>query len=163
MRVVKTVQYNAILALSLYTATPTQRFINECKNKGVRWAIFSDKYSVWFSDILHEWYEKDPNKVTETEFNQLLKEFDQSLDQFNEIYFYHNPGRFHRLYKKLLRKSELKNRIKLFTHLNEITKQVNLGWSQDLSETCKWLHGQLELLPIFRYPFDSKLLPNNGI
>ena len=147
----------------LYTATPTQRFINECKNKGVRWAIFSDKYGVWFSDILHEWYEKDPNKVTETEFNQLLKEFDQSLDQFNEIYFYHNPGRFHRLYKKLLRKSELKNRIKLFAHLNEITKQVNLGWSQDLSETCKWLHEQLELLPIFKYPFDLKLLPKNGV
>ena len=34
----------------LYTAAPTQRFINECKNKGVNWAIFSDKYGVWFSD-----------------------------------------------------------------------------------------------------------------
>ena len=32
-----------------------------------------------------------------------------------------------------------------------------------LSETCKWLHEQLELLPIFKYPFDLKLLPNNGI
>jgi hypothetical protein len=49
----------------LYTATSTQRFINECKNKGVSWAIFSDKYGIWFSDSFHEWYEKDPNKVTE--------------------------------------------------------------------------------------------------
>jgi hypothetical protein len=32
-----------------------------------------------------------------------------------------------------------------------------------LSETCKWLHEQLELLPIFKYPFDLKLLPNNGV
>jgi hypothetical protein len=32
-----------------------------------------------------------------------------------------------------------------------------------LSETCKWLHEQLELLPIFKYPFNLKLLPNNGI
>ena len=32
-----------------------------------------------------------------------------------------------------------------------------------MSETCKWIHEQLELLPIFKYPFDSKLLPNNGI
>jgi hypothetical protein len=32
-----------------------------------------------------------------------------------------------------------------------------------LSETCKWLHEQLELLPIFKYPFDSILLPNNGV
>jgi len=32
-----------------------------------------------------------------------------------------------------------------------------------LSETCKWLHAQLELLPIFKYPFDLKLFPNNGV
>lgn len=106
----------------LYTATPTQRFIAECKSKGVRWAIFSDKYGVWFPDSLHEWYEKDPNKVTEAEFNQLVSKFNQSLNQFDEICFYHNPGRFHRLYKKLLTKSKLKGKIKLFTHLNEISK-----------------------------------------
>jgi hypothetical protein len=70
----------------------------------VKWAIFSDKYGVWFSDNLHEWYEKDPNKVTEAEFNQLVNEFNKSLGQFDEIWFYHNPGRFHKLYKKLLRK-----------------------------------------------------------
>jgi hypothetical protein len=106
----------------LYTATPTQRFINKCKNKGVSWAIFSDKYGVWFSGSMHEWYEKDPNKVTETEFNQLVSEFNKSLSQFDEIWFYHNPGRFHRLYRKLLKKSELKNKIKLFSHLDEIAK-----------------------------------------
>lgn len=32
-----------------------------------------------------------------------------------------------------------------------------------MSEKCKWLHEQLELLPIFKYPFDLKLLPTNGI
>ena len=32
-----------------------------------------------------------------------------------------------------------------------------------MSETCKWLHEQLELLPVFKYPFDLKLLPNNGV
>lgn len=32
-----------------------------------------------------------------------------------------------------------------------------------MSETCRWLHKQLELLPIFKYPFNSRLLPNNGI
>jgi hypothetical protein len=106
----------------LYTATPTQRFINECKNKKVSWAIFSDKYGVWFPDSLHEWYEKNPNKVTKAELDQLVSEFNKSLDQFDEICFYYNPGRFHRLYKKLLKKSELKGKIKLFTHLNEISK-----------------------------------------
>jgi hypothetical protein len=49
----------------LYTATPTQRSMNKCRNRGVNWSIFSDKYGVWFSDVQHEWYEKDPNKVRE--------------------------------------------------------------------------------------------------
>ena len=147
----------------LYTATPTQRFTKECKNKGVSWAIFSDKYGVWFSNSLHEWYEKDPNKVAEAEFSQLVSEFNKSLGQFDEIWFCHNPGRFHKLYKKLLQKTELKNKIKLFTHLSEITEQVMIGSHQGLSETCKWLHEQLEYLPIFKYPFDLKLLPKNGV
>jgi hypothetical protein len=107
----------------LYTATPTQRFINECKNKAVNWAIFSDKYGIWFSNDLHEWYDKNPNRVTEDEFNQLVRKFDRSLSQFDEIYFYYNPGRFHKLYKRLLKSSELRAKIKLVTHLNEITNQ----------------------------------------
>jgi hypothetical protein len=32
-----------------------------------------------------------------------------------------------------------------------------------IQETCKWLHEQLEHLPIFKYPFDLKLLPKNGV
>jgi hypothetical protein len=105
----------------LYTATTTQRFMNECKKKGVYWAIFSDKYGIWFSDVKHEWYEKNPNKVTEEEFNQLVNVFNKSLGAFDEIYFYHNPGRFHRLYKRLLEGSHLKAKIRLFTHLDEIS------------------------------------------
>lgn len=147
----------------LYTATPTQRFINECRNKGVKWAIFSDEYGIWFSNSLHEWYEKDPNRVTEAEFNNLVTQFNKSLNRFDEIWFYHNPGRFHKLYKKLLKRTELKNKIKLFTHLNEITDQVKVDRQQGLSQTCKWLHEQLESLPVFRYPFDLKLLPKNGV
>ncbi len=64
--------YREVTSDKLYTATPIQRFINESKNKGVNWAIFSDKYGIWFSEDLHEWYDKNPNKVTEDEFNQLL-------------------------------------------------------------------------------------------
>jgi hypothetical protein len=137
--------------------------MNECKNKGVNWAIFSDKYGVWFSNIQHEWYEKNPNKITEAEFNQLVSKFNKSLGQFGEIWFYHNPGRFHRLYRKLLKKTELKNKIKLFTHPDEVTEQVKAGRLQDMSKTCKWLHEQLESLPVFRYPFDLEMLPKNGV
>lgn len=104
----------------LYIATPTQRFMNACKTEKVNWAIFSDKYGVWPYPLTHGWYEKNPNKVSNEEFKKLLEEFDKSLGSYKEIFFYYNPGRFHKLYKKLISKSKLKNRIRLFTHISEI-------------------------------------------
>jgi hypothetical protein len=105
----------------LYTARPTQRFMQRCKDKKVAWAIFSDKYGVWLPEVGHEWYEKDPNTVTETEFSQLLADFDVKLSSHSQIYFYYNPGRFHPVYARLLRQSALADRIKQITHLWEIT------------------------------------------
>jgi hypothetical protein len=110
----------------LYTATPTQRFMKKCDEHGVNWAIFSDRYGVWFSKDRHQWYEKDPSKITESEFNQLVENFDRSLEQFDEIWFYYNPGRFHKLYRKLIKNSKLKKRIKLFRHLDEISKYFSI-------------------------------------
>ena len=104
----------------LYTATPTQRFINKCKKRKVKWAIFSDLYGVWLPNVKHEWYEKNPNTVTEYEFKKLLKDFEQKLRNYDKIYFYHNPGRFHPLYKSLLRETGLKDKITLFSHIREI-------------------------------------------
>ncbi len=104
----------------LYTATLTQRFMNKCKEKGVTWAIFSDLYGVWFPNVKHEWYEKDPDTITEHDFIKLLKDFEQKLGDYDEIYFYHNPRRFHPLYKRLLKETKLKDKITLFSHLREI-------------------------------------------
>ena len=104
----------------LYTATPTKRFMETCKKCRVHWAIFSDKYGVWFPDIKHEWYEKDPSRVSEAEFARLLDDFDAKLERFDEIWFYHNPGRFHPLYKRLLSQTKLRDRIHMFSHLGEI-------------------------------------------
>lgn len=104
----------------LYTAIPTQHFMNECKKKNVNWAIFSDLYGVWFPKIKHEWYDKHPNKVRKQEFRNLLNDFDQKLQGYDEIWFYCNPARFHKLYKSLLKETKLKKRIKLFTHYKEI-------------------------------------------
>jgi len=106
----------------LYKATPTQRFMNKCKEKNVNWAIFSDLYGVWFPNIEHEWYEKDPDTVTEQEFRNLVKDFDQKLQNYDEVRFYYNPGRFHPLYKRLLQETRLKDKVKLFTHIREIEK-----------------------------------------
>jgi hypothetical protein len=104
----------------LYKATPTQRFMNKCKQKGVNWAIFSDLYGVWFPGEKHEWYEKDPNVVTEQEFSGLVNDFDQKLRNYDEIWFYYNPGRFHSLYRRLLREINLKGKVRRFTHIDEI-------------------------------------------
>ena len=105
----------------LYTATPAQRFMKKCKKVDVNWAIFSDLYGVWFPDIKHEWYEKNPGKVTEQEFSDLLHNFKSMLDCYDEIYFYHNPGRFHKLYKRLINNNNLADlNIIKFSHLIEI-------------------------------------------
>ena len=104
----------------LYTATPTQRFIRKCLDKEVTWAIFSDLYGLWLHGEEHEWYEKSPDTVTEEEFNILLNNFDDKLRQYDEIWFYYNPGRFHPLYKRLIQETKLKDKIKRFTHVREI-------------------------------------------
>lgn len=96
--------------------------MKKCENSGVNWAIFSDKYGVWRPDETHEWYEKDPDKVSHEEFELLLKNFDKALGEFDEIWFYYNPGRFHPLYEKLINSSSLKNRIRRITHLEDIRK-----------------------------------------
>jgi len=112
--------YEKVTPDKLYTATPTRRFINKCKKERVAWAIFSDLYGVWFPDVKREWYEEDPHTVTEYEFRKLLKDFEQKLKNYKEIYFYHNPGRFHPLYKRLLKETKLRNKITMFSHLREI-------------------------------------------
>jgi hypothetical protein len=103
----------------LYIATPTKRFIRRCKDKQVKWAIFSDLYGVWFPDVRHQWYEKNPDKVTEEEFNHLLWDFEEKLTGYEEIWFYHNPGRFHKLYKRLVVTTKLTN-IHMFSHIDEV-------------------------------------------
>jgi len=92
----------------------------QCKARGVRWAIFSDLYGVWLPEIRHQWYEKDPETVTEAEFSALLQDFDEKLSGYSESRFYHNPGRFHPLYACLLHRSVLADRVTKITHLWEI-------------------------------------------
>jgi hypothetical protein len=104
----------------LYTATPTKRFMRRCRQTGVRWAIFSDLQGVWFPDVEHEWYEKDPGSVTDREFEALLRDFESKLRPYSEIYFYHNPGRFHRLYSRLLEETSLRERVVKISHLSDI-------------------------------------------
>jgi len=104
----------------LYTSTRVQRFIKRCKKKKARWAIFSDKYGVWFPYERHEWYDKHPSSVSEEEFKRLVQDFEEKLNDYDEIYFYYNPSRFHPLYKRLLKEVKVKDKITLFSHIDEI-------------------------------------------
>ncbi len=106
----------------LYTAAPTRRFMNRCKQQGVERAIFSDKHGVWFFDTENDWYEKDQNSVNVDEFADLVRDFDMKLSKYDEILFYYNPGRFHRLYKRLIDASALKGKVKAITHLEETVR-----------------------------------------
>ena len=110
----------AVSPEELYVATPTRRFIRRCQEQGVRWAIFSDLYGVWFPQMRRPWYERAPDSVTPREFARLLRDFDRSLRGFREICFYHNPGRFHPIYRALLQQTKLRKRVRLFTHLSQI-------------------------------------------
>lgn len=105
----------------LYTATPLQRFVERCKEKGVEWAIFSDKYGVVFPWEKIEWYDKHPNSVTPDEFQYLVENFVGRLSEYDEIWFYHNPGRFHPLYKRLVEEARKRGlEVILFSHISEI-------------------------------------------
>lgn len=104
----------------LYTAQSLQRFMRRCRSTGVHWAIFSDLYGVWFPKESHLWYNKDPGKVTEPEFRSLLNDFATKLSSFGEIRFYHNPGRFHALYRRLIDETSLADRVQLISHLEDI-------------------------------------------
>ena len=110
----------AVTPDKLYMATPIRRFMDECKRCNVRWAIFSDLYGVWFPQVTHEWYEKNPDTLTEAEFEALRKNFDEQLSTFSEIRFYHEPGDLHPFHRRLLRETTLAEKVTLFTDLSEI-------------------------------------------
>ena len=103
----------------LYTATQTLEFMDWCKRGNFRWAIFSDLYGVWFSQVEHEWYEKDPSTLTEAEFQALRSNFDEQLATFSEIRFYY-PDSLHPFHRRLLGETTLAEKVKIITHLSEI-------------------------------------------
>ena len=59
--------------------------MQRCKDKSLRWAIFSEKDGVWFPEVRHEWYEKDSETVTEAEFSTRVADFDGKLNDDSQI------------------------------------------------------------------------------
>jgi hypothetical protein len=46
--------------------------------------------------------------------------FDETLGGYGEIVFYHNPGRFHPVYQRLLQTTALRTGVRLISHLADI-------------------------------------------
>jgi len=49
-----------------------------------------------------------------------VQSFNERLRDFDEIYFYHNPGRFHPLYRRVLAETALRPRIVKITHISDV-------------------------------------------
>ncbi|MEM5815924.1 MAG: hypothetical protein QXL14_02640 [Candidatus Aenigmatarchaeota archaeon] len=115
--------YSQTTPENLYTALYLQRFIKKCKESNVEWGILSDKYGIVFPNQKIEWYDLSPSHLlkNQTKSKELVEKITQQLQGFDKVYFYHNPGRFHKFYRYLI--NELKNRnvdIELISHLSQI-------------------------------------------
>jgi hypothetical protein len=110
----------AVYPDKLYQSARIRRFMDVCKRRPARWAILSDKYGIWFPEEKRRWYEKSPDFITQSEFGQLLANFDVRLIDYDPIYFYTNPIRLHSFYRRLLGESALKSRIIQITRLQDI-------------------------------------------
>jgi hypothetical protein len=106
---------------ALYTSSRIRAFMTRCIARKVQWAIFPDKYGLWFPHEMHEWYEKSPYEVTEPEFQALLAEFDRRLEDYAEIVFYVNLARLHSLYKRLLKETRLREKLRLVNHYWDVS------------------------------------------
>jgi len=107
----------------LYTAKFVQRFIAKCRETNVDWAILSDKHGMVFPSDEIGWYNLSPSDVMKSneKKKELLQKLFNQLKVFDKVLFYHNPGRFHALYKYLVHQLIQKGiNIKMISHLSEI-------------------------------------------
>lgn len=112
----------------LYTSPRIQQFIKVCTNQKVYWAIFSDKYGIWFPNEVHEWYDKHPDEVTNAEFVRLVLQSVNKLRKY-DVFFYANENdpKFHSLYNQLI--DELRTRcipVTIFDDLSLITQDKSI-------------------------------------
>lgn len=113
----------------LYTSNRIQNFIQECKEAGAYWAIFSDQYGVWFPNEEHEWYEKSPNDVTDSEFAQLVSSSAKRLNKYDVYFFNPEDGELDALYQDLVK--ELKKRCVNITYFSNIEEISSLSAEQE--------------------------------
>jgi len=102
----------------LYTGKTIQNFMHNCEEANVPWAIFSDKWGIVFSHEEIPWYDRHPDDVTMRSFKWLLGNFDDRLEDYDEILFFYEPSDWHILWDALL---EMTARpVRTFTDLTTI-------------------------------------------
>lgn len=104
----------------LYTEAGIRQFMTTCKQKGVAWAILSDHYGVFLPSEKHLYYEKPPATVTPKEELVIIRQFEQKLSGFDEIWFFVRTETFHPFYERVLNSSSLRDRITIFKDLISI-------------------------------------------
>jgi hypothetical protein len=114
----------------LYTGQRIQAFMRRCLWAAVEWGILSDKYGIVFPGEAIEYYELHPDQLTHPQIRQLIQNFVERLGVYDEILFYHNPPRFHRVYRYILdqaqkqfRAQKSSTRIILFSKLDNISPE----------------------------------------
>lgn len=90
------------LPSELYISPRVQEFISHCSQHNHTWAIFSDYYGLVFANEKIEWYDKNPDCVTNKEYERLLYITLKKLTAYDEVFFYYNIDTYHTLYVNLV-------------------------------------------------------------
>lgn len=104
----------------LYTNAGIQQFMKRCQEKDVIWGVLSDLYGVYLSNEYHVWYEKHPDTVTLQEEEVVIQDFNNKLSSYDEIFFFVRLESFHSFYERVLKKTVLANRVKIFQDIDYI-------------------------------------------
>jgi hypothetical protein len=104
----------------LYLSKRIQSFITRCRDKNVKWAIYSDYCGVWFPEDLHAWYDLHPNNVPEESIFSLSQDFNRSLSKYDEIYYFYDKRTLHPLYERIVNESGISSRVYWFEDINII-------------------------------------------
>lgn len=104
----------------LYMSKRIQECIAACKEKEMRWGIFSDYCGILFETDKQHWYDYHPDSVPEADISKLALSFALALKDFDRIWYYYNPDTLHPLYQRIVTESGLENRVVWFHDLEKI-------------------------------------------
>lgn len=104
----------------LYREKFIKKFMEKCKKEKVNWAIFSDKYGVWFPDKKRSWYDKPPESVDDKEFRNLAADIENKLKDYKRIYFYKDKVKFHPFYIEIFNSTKISEKVEFFSELSMI-------------------------------------------